>query len=193
MTSLAQLADIQMGYPFRSRLEHNPTGTVTVVQMKDLGQAGVDSTDTIRLSLPDVMTHHLLQPGDLLFRSRGLNNQAVQVPEGLGTAIVAAPIVRIRARRVDPAYLCWCLNSPMVQSQLAGLAAGTSVRMVSADSLKDVQIPVPPGVVQRRIAAVAALLTRERELLHQIARDRERVTTHILIEHARRTSRKATS
>jgi len=33
------LAEVQMGYPFRSRLEHDPQGDIAVIQMKDIDSA----------------------------------------------------------------------------------------------------------------------------------------------------------
>ena len=183
-----------MGYPFRSRLEHDPAGEVSVVQMKDIDAANQVRVDrAIRVSLPEGKTHHLLRPGDLLFRSRGQSNGAAQVSEGIGEAVVAAPILRIRSHSVLPEYLCWFLNTPLTQMQLAAVAAGTSVLMISAEALKDLEVPVPPATVQRRIAEAAALADREQSLMARIATERHRLTTHHLIRHARRTSRKATS
>ena len=191
---LSELAEIQMGYPFRSRLEHDSKGEVSVVQMKDIDAANLVHVDrAIRVSLPEGKAHHLLRPGDLLFRSRGQNNGTAQVSDGIGEAVVAAPILRIRPRSVLSEYLCWFLNSPLAQLQLASLAAGTSVRMISAEALKDLDVPVPPKTVQHRVAESAALADREQSLMVRIAAERHRLTTHYLIQHAQRTSRKATS
>jgi hypothetical protein len=191
---LGSLAEIQMGYPFRSRLEHDPMGEVSVVQMKDIDVANLVRVDrAIRVSLPEGKAHHLLRPGDLLFRSRGQSNGAALVPDSLGEAVVAAPILRIRPRLVLPEYLCWFLNAPLTQLQLASMAAGTSVRMISAEALKDLEVPVPPVIVQRRVAEVAALADHEQSLMARIAAERHRLTTYYLIQHARRTSRKAIS
>ena len=183
-----------MGYPFRSRLEHDPSGEVSVVQMKDIDSNNlVHVEQAIRVSLPEGKGHHLLRPGDLLFRSRGQSNGAAQVSDGIGEAVVAAPILRIRSHSVLPGYLCWFLNTPLTQQQLSTFAAGTSVRMISAEALKDLEVPVPPATVQRRIAEVAALVDYELALMARIATERQRLVTHYLIQSARRTTRKATS
>ena len=183
-----------MGYPFRSRLEPDPAGDVAVIQMKDIDVANlVRGEEAIRVTLPRGKSHHLLRPGDLLFRSRGQSNGAAQVSEGIGAAVVSAPILRIRPHSVLSEYLCWFLNSSLAQSQLAAVAVGTSVRMISAEALKDLEIPLPTERVQRRIAEAAALAERERSLTARIGSERHRLTTHLLTRHARRTSRKATS
>jgi len=183
-----------MGYPFRTRLEQDPAGDVAVIQMKDVEVANLVRVEqAIRVSLPRGKSHHLLRPGDLLFRSRGQSNGAAQVSEGIGAAVVSAPILRIRPHSVLSEYLCWFLNSPLAQSQLAAVAVGTSVRMISAEALKDLEIPLPTETVQRRIAEAAALAERERSLTARIGSEQHRLTTHLLTRHARRTSRKATS
>lgn len=190
---LGELAQVQMGYPFRTRLEQDPAGDIAVIQMKDIDVANlVRVEEAIRVSLPRGKSHHLLCPGDLLFRSRGQSNGAAQVAEGIGAAVVAAPLLRIRPRSVLPEYLCWFLNSPLAQAQLAAVAVGTSVRMISVEALKDLEVPLPPETVQRRVAEAAALAEREHSVGTRIAEERHRLTTHLLLRHARRSSRKAT-
>lgn len=190
---LGELAQVQMGYPFRTRLEQDPAGDVTVLQMKDIDVGNpVRVEGAICVSLHRGKSHHLLRPGDLLFRSRGQSTGAARVPEGIGAAVVSAPILRVRPQRVLSEYLCWFLNSPLAQAQLAAVAAGTSVRMISTDALKDLEVPLPPEAVQRRVAEAAILAERERSVMAQIAEERHRLTTHLLMRHARRATRKAT-
>lgn len=183
--NLGGLAEVQMGYPFRSRLEHDPQGDVAVIQMKDIDDANLlHAEEAIRVALPTGKTHHLLRAGDLLFRSRGRSNGAALVAEGIDPAVLAAPMLLIRPHKVLPAYLCWYINAPATQAQLAALAEGTSVRMISAEALKSFSIPVPPLDEQRHIAEAAALAEQEQTLLARIAALRQRLTTHILMKHA---------
>lgn len=182
---LGELAEVQMGYPFRSRLEHDPQGDVAVIQMKDIDDANLLRAEgAIRVALPKGKTHHLLRAGDLLFRSRGRSNGAAQVLEGIGPAVLAAPMLLIRPHRVLPAYLCWYINAPATQAQLAALAEGTSVRMISAEALKALEVPLPAPDTQRRIAQAAALADQEQALLARIATLRQRITQHLLMQSA---------
>lgn len=190
---LGELAEVQMGYPFRSRLEHDPRGDVAVIQMKDIDDANLlHSEEAIRVSLPKGKARHLLRAGDLLFRSRGRSNGAAQVLDGIGSAVLAAPMLLIRPHRVLPEYLCWYINAPATQAQLAALSEGTSVRMISAKALKALDVPQPPLAAQQRIVQAAALAQQEQSLLARIATLRQRLTTHMLMKLAHPSPERAT-
>lgn len=183
---LSEIAEIQMGYPFRSRLEHDPQGDVAVIQMKDIDDANLLQVEgTIRVALPKGKAHHLLRAGDLLFRSRGRSNGAAQVLEGIGPAVLSAPMLLIRPHDALPAYLCWYINAPATQAQLAALAEGTSVRMISAEALKALEVPLPSLAAQQGIAQAAALAEQEQTLLARIANLHQRLSTHLLMKSAR--------
>jgi hypothetical protein len=189
---LSDLAEVQMGYAFRSRLEHDPQGDVAVIQMKDIDDEHLlHAQEALRITLPRGKTHHLLQAGDLLFRSRGRSNGAALVGAGIGPAVLAAPMLLIRPQRVLPAYLGWYLNAPTTQNQLTAMAEGTSVRMISAEALKALEIPVPPPELQQHIVQVADLAAREQHLIFRIAAARQRLTTHHLMQLACHTPERA--
>jgi hypothetical protein len=182
---LGDLAEVQMGYPFRSRLEHDPAGDVAVVQMKDIDDANLLHTEaTIRVALPKGKAHHMLRAGDLLFRSRGRSNGVAEVREGIAPAVLAAPMLLIRPHGALPAYLCWYLNAQPTQDQLTALAEGTSVRMISAEALKALEVPLPALATQQRIVQAATLADQEHTLLARIAALRQRMTTRILMQSA---------
>lgn len=183
---LGELAEVRMGYPFRSRLEHDPQGDVAVIQMKDIDDANLlHAEEAIRVALPKGKAHHLLRAGDLLFRSRGRSNGAAQVLDGVGPAVLSAPMLLIRPHGVLPAYLCWYINAPATQAQLAALAEGTSVRMISAEALKALDVSLPSLAAQQRIVQAAALAEQEQTLLARIATLRQQLATHALMKFAR--------
>lgn len=183
---LRAIADVRMGYPFRSRLEHDPYGDVAVIQMKDIDDANLlHAEGAIRVLLPEGKGHHLIHEGDLVFRSRGRSNSVALVAADIGDAVLAAPMLLVRPRAVLPAYLHWFINLPATQGALAALAEGTSVRMISKDALLDMDVPVPSMNRQRRIADVAELALREHALMADIAAKRKRLTERVLMRYAR--------
>lgn len=178
---LGLLAEIQMGYSFRSRIEHDLEGDVAVVQMRDLDDGhGLSADRGVRVRLNDGMSRHFLHVGDLVFRSRGRSYGAVLVRGDVGPLVLAAPLLLVRPHEVHPEYLYWYLNSRAAMAQLAAVAEGTSVQMISTESLKSLDVPLPSSGVQRRIAAVADLATRERELADRIVDLRHAFTDRVL-------------
>lgn len=189
---LGQLAEVQMGYPFRSRLVPDANGDLAVIQMKDIDDAhGLQADSAIRVSLPKLKAHHLLRDGDLLFRSRGRYNGAARVPSGLGPAVLTAPMLLIRPHGVLPDYLCWFINAPATQAQLTRMAEGSAVQMIRTEALKALDVALPPRATQQQIAQTAALVERERRLMARIAAERHQGATHRLMQHALQAHSKA--
>ena len=172
---LGEIASIQMGYSFRTRLEVVEGGSLAVIQMKDLGEVSVDLQGLCRIADDDGMKeHHLARPGDLIFRSRGLSATAVVLATDPGPAVVAAPLLRIRIlprlnRQVLPDYLAWAINQPPAQAFLASMAKGTAQKMICKQTLESLEVPIPPPARQRFIIELATLAARELELVQQIA------------------------
>lgn len=183
---LGEVAEVRMGYPFRSRVKHDPAGNVVVIQMKDIDeQNNLHADEATRVSLAGRIDRHLLLCGDLIFRSRGASNSAALVAADLGDAVLASPLILIRARDVLPAYLQWFINSQKTQAKLTSLAVGTSVMMISTDILKDLEVPVPSLIDQQRIAEIASLSLREDVLMARLAEQRRRLTERVLMTYVK--------
>lgn len=183
---LRQVASIRMGYPFRSRLLHDPAGSTAVVQMKDVDDGNQLRTEGVfRVNLSQVRQPHLLRPGDLVFKSRGVTNSAAIVTVDTGPAVLAAPMLLIRpGKSILPAYLYWYLNLPATRLALSARAEGTSVRMISKASLEDLDIPVPDLRKQQMITEIAKLAEREQWLIERIRQERQRLTDGVLARYA---------
>lgn len=184
---LADIADVRMGYSFRSRLEGDAGGDVAVIQMKDIDDTNLLHPEgLVRIRMPDLKERHLVQAGDLLFRSRGVTNSAALVGGGLGRAVLAAPMLLIRpkAELVEPAYLQWYINHPSTQAMLAGQAAGTAVKMIGKGALDHLKVVLPPRDNQQRIVEVAQLALREAALLEKLRGRRKALLDGILLRSA---------
>lgn len=165
---LSDIAELLTGHPFRTSLADEPPGLVRVVSM---AQSLADSL-THDAALPQInftgnISRLQLAVGDLLFRPRGVSTQAIYVESVTQPCIFAAPLVRLRInnpQQIHGWYLHWLLNSPAIQRDINAQARGSMIRMVSLDSLRNLQIPVPSMRVQLEIAEVASLLRQERSL-----------------------------
>jgi hypothetical protein len=186
---LKKLATVRMGYSFRSRLEAVIDGDVAVIQMKDLSDDNTVCCDElIQIDMEAVKEHHLVRKGDLIFRSRGQETTAAVLLNDPGKAVVAAPLLRIRIVKPDkilPEYLNWYISQRDAQIFLTSRAMGTSQKMISKESLEELEVPLPALERQKNIAEMALLSKRERILLHKLGEQRERYISTLLMQFAK--------
>ena len=170
---IKSFATVQMGYSFRSRLETFENGSVAVIQMKDLLDDNTIGCDGLaRIDMDDIKEHHLVQKGDLVFRSRGLQATAAVLLDDPGKAVVAAPLLRIRVtkpEKVLSGYLNWYISQRDAQIFLTSRAKGTVQKMISKQALEDLEVALPSLEKQKTIVELASLIAREQALLHALA------------------------
>lgn len=187
-TKLAEVAEIRMGYTFRSRLEPEMGGDVAVIQMKDIDDSNfLHPESLVRIQMPELKDKHLVQESDLMFKSRGVSNAASLVAGNLGRTVLAAPMMLIRpdADKVDAAYLQWFINQPSTQNVLSAQAAGTAVKMISKVALEQLVISIPPLESQRRIVDIANLAARETQLETKIMDRRKNLIEALLMRQVK--------
>lgn len=184
---LKNIATVQAGYSFRSRLESLESGNVAVIQMKDLTNANIvccDEPARVEMEMPKA--HHLLRPGDLIFRSRGLTSSSALLVDDPGIAVLAAPLLRVRLKSVSvmPEYLNWYISQLPARSYLASCAEGTALKMISKQSLENFELFVPSLVRQRLIVEMAALAAEEQRILKALAEKRNNSISSTLLRVA---------
>jgi len=186
---IKQLATVRMGYSFRSRLEATRGGEVAVIQMKDLLQDNtVGCKKLVKIDMETVKKHHLAQKGDLVFRSRGQITTAAILLEDPGKAVVAAPLLRIRITKSDkilPKYLNWYISQRDAQIFLASRAKGTVQKMISKQTVEDMEIYLPTLEKQQYIVDLAKLSARERTILSTLSEKRDQYISTVLMQFAK--------
>ncbi len=182
--ALKDIASIQMGYSFRARLDSLASGAVAVIQMKDLtDQNRVDCNALARVDMEKPKEHHLAKSGDLIFRSRGLASTAAILLDDPGTAVVAAPLLRIRVADnvILPEYLNWFIRQAPAQAFLTSHAKGTAQKMISKETLEGLEVFVPSWERQRTIVEITALAEKERHILEKLAAKRHQfISIHLI-------------
>jgi hypothetical protein len=185
--ALKYIASIQMGYSFRARLESMDSGAVAVIQMKDLTDENrVDCSALARVDIQKPKEHHLARSGDLIFRSRGLTSTSAILLDDPGTAMVAAPLLKIRVsdQVIMPEYLSWFIRQAPAQAFLTSHAKGTTQKMISKETLEGLEVFVPSLERQRTIVEITALAEKERHILEKIAEKRHQSISTTLIRLA---------
>jgi len=183
--ALKNIATIQAGYSFRSRLETLDTGAIAVIQMKDLtGANRVNCDDLARVDMELPKEHHLVLPGDLIFRSRGLTSNSALLEDDPGGAVLAAPLLRIRVKggAVLPEYLNWYISQQPAQIYFASCSAGTSLKMISKQSLEELEVMMPPLSKQRMIVEIALLAEEEKRIMTKLAEKRTQYISKTLLQ-----------
>jgi hypothetical protein len=187
MIALGQIAEIQLGYTFRSSLEPSADGPTRVIQMRDLGDDHLVDLESADRTATEVPASHQARRDDIIFRSRGDRSTCAIVATDPGCAVVAAPLLRLRVtdKRVLPAYLNWFINQPAAQAHFARHAEGSNVKMVSKTALQDLQVDVPSLERQQSIVTLAGLSGRQRTLNTRIDGLRERLQADIMMIYAK--------
>lgn len=188
---LGEIAHIQPGLPFRSRIEAEPMGKHAVIQARDLGADGhVQLESAARLcSLPPSAPRSALRAGDILFQPRGTRFPAAMFEAPTGdSAVAAAPLWVLRGdpARVVPEFLLAVLLSAATQIKLRQAAVGTYVPQVPRQAIENLRIELPDLPRQIGLAELARLERRERELTDRLRETRARLFDLAVTEAAKK-------
>jgi len=184
---LKKIVTIQSGFSFRTRLESMETGSVAVIQMKDLtGSNQVCCDELVKVEMDIPKGHHLVRPGDLIFRSRGLINNSALLVDDPGVAVLAAPLLRIRitSNSVLPEYLNWYISQPPAQSYFTSCAEGTALKMISKQSLENLEVFVPSIARQQLVVEMASVAAEEQRILKTLTEKRNQYISSKLLQLA---------
>ena len=183
---LKEIADIRTGYSFRTKLEPDSEGNALVVQLKELSEKNtIDISTAVRINMPDISENYLLQKGDLVFRSRGMDTTAAIMDITSNNIILSAPFQRIRLRdamAIMPQYLLWYINSKEAQSYFSTNKTGTSVSMISTAVLADLPVAIPALEIQKKIVDISILSEKEIELQEELIRKKRILTETLLLK-----------
>lgn len=183
---LKDIADIRTGYSFRAKLEPDSEGNILVVQLKELSDKNtIDISTAVKINMQNVSENYLIQKGDLVFRSRGMDSTAAIMDISADNVILSAPFQRIRLRdtlKIIPEYLLWYINSKDAQSYFSANKTGTSVTMISTAVLADLPVIVPPVEIQKKIVEINTLSEREIELQEELIKKKKLLTETILLK-----------
>ena len=179
---LKDIALVQMGLSFRSRIEPDAHGNMSVIQMRDLTEDNkLDHSNLTTININDINERHLIKYKDLVFRSRGKTTTATIIDEEPCQAVVSAPLflVRVTNKNVLPEYLCWFINLSSSQAFLHSRATGTAMTMIGKSALDALEIPLPNLETQEQIVALADLLNKEQRLMRDLAEQKEKLVKAI--------------
>jgi restriction endonuclease S subunit len=175
MIRLGSIAEIRMGATLRGRDATRPVpdGRFQFVRIGDVSQDGQLLTGKFdRIEPSESVSEDLfLRSGDVLFPNRGTRTTALAYRLDQGNTLVGSQffILRPDTNRVLPEYLAWFLRSEEAGKYFDGHRRGTYVKIIQRSVLTDLEMPLPPLEVQRRIVEMADLAVTERNLTERLA------------------------
>jgi len=187
-TVLRQLAQVQIGYQARHRIEPDPRGVCQVIQIKDLDDQGTLHTEGLyRITPESNHVRYQVNQGDVLFLSRGNRNFATPVNVSLGNTIAAGYffILKLNSPTVLPDYLAWYINSAPAQQFIKNVARGTHMPVVPKSAFEDLEVDVPSLCTQQTIVELDELSKRERSLLQKLEQRRSEFVRAFCLQAAK--------
>lgn len=176
---VSDIAEIKMGYAFRSRIEHSPLGNIPVIQPKDISDNGLLQEDDIcRVEMESIKPGQILAAKDVLLANRGRFASTVYAGQ-LDTACIASGSIMVltvkEGQPALPEYLALYFNSKMGKRQLNRFDETTTIPFISRANLEQMEIPIPTLEQQRAMIALektkqryTQLTKRKLELLNNI-------------------------
>jgi restriction endonuclease S subunit len=176
---IKECAEVLPGFSAKGAIIAESGGTIQVLTAQHLTKGEpyrYQKEHKLLIHPPRSSEKYLLNPGDILIMSRGSNNYSVLLEELSGPTIAPLTFFILKPKpNIFPAYLAWCLNQEMVRAKLNEIRTGAGTPMIPRPEFSEIQIPVPAIAIQRKIADLAAMQFKEKDLLKKLAEETDRL------------------
>lgn len=173
---LAEAAEISAGHPLRAGVDELLPGDVGVIQIRNVDpDTGVDWKSVPRVELPPARRIEFLNPGDVIFSTRGTHTYAVALG-AVPFPAVCSPhffVLRVQRGAIEPRFLAWQINQPAAQEYLQREATGSHILNIRREVIERLEIVIPSLARQAAIVAFADDVTREKRLLSALIENRQ--------------------
>ncbi len=171
-TTITNIADIQLGYQFRKKIEPVEDGTHWVVQIRDFDQdLALQKDGLLRVYIDKPADSFLINKGDVLFLSRGQRNWAVAITDDLKDTITVSHffVIKIKNSHILPEYLSWYINQAPAQEYLhTNARRGTHMPLIPLSAFAGLTVEVPDVETQKMIVELSKLMEKEKRLLNEL-------------------------
>ena len=157
-TKISTFSDIILGYNFRSAIEEDITGNVSIIQAKNIVQDHpITHLDGLpRVSLINTRTSAILQKKDILIVSRGTGIGSFRatifdIEKKNAIASWSILIVRVKKPEIIPEYLCLYLNSEDGQKKILETISWATIHTISPKKFSEIGIPIIPLIKQKNM------------------------------------------
>ena len=142
-------------------------------------EAGVDWGSVSRVELPPARRIEFLNPGDVIFSTRGSRTFAVATGAPPFPTVCSPHffVLRVREPTINPRFLAWQINQAPAQEYLQREATGSHILNIRREVIERLEIVVPSMARQAAIVAFAEEATREKRLLSALIATRQQQMT----------------
>ena len=182
---LSNVAEIRQGYQFRKKIENNPDGSISLVQMVHIiDHKRIDHQNLVHISEKGFKKEHFLKRGDILLCARGKNNYAFLIDEDIQNTIAVSQFFIIRTKETEllPAYLVWYLEQQEAVAYFKSNTLMSTVPLINKKSIENFKLVLPSISKQKIIAEVYKLREKERYLVEQVIHEKEKLINGILLK-----------
>ncbi|MEI8390240.1 MAG: restriction endonuclease subunit S [bacterium] len=180
---LQDVCQIQLGYQFRKRFEHDLSGNYSVIQMKDVEDYSLNISELLKVKIEKVKKEYLISKNTILFMPRGFNNDAILIKEDLEDTIATSQfyILKVADQSILPEYLTWYINQRPAQKYFVSNRAGTSILIINIGQLKELEVRIPDIKTQENIVKAYDLSRREKQIYQEITEKRHHLINEMLL------------
>jgi hypothetical protein len=149
--SINKVCDLFTGFPLSSK-DFAEAGELSVVQIRDVDQFAIRTSDLQTTDKPYTNNKKLLRVGDILFKARGPRLEAFALPFQPKNTIATNAFIILRPKaELLPRYTAWLLNN----MNFSRITQQTHViQSISLKQLAEIEIPVPDRHTQSKIIEV---------------------------------------
>jgi restriction endonuclease S subunit len=186
---IKEIADIQLGYQFRKKIEPVKDGSNWVIQIRDFNENHILNKEFLsRVSIDAPSKKYLINKGDVLFLSRGHRNWAAPILDNLAATIAVSHFFVIRPKNhiILPEYLAWYINQAPAQEYLHNNARrGTHMPLIPLSAFSELPVALPDIEMQRKIVEISSLMEKENNLLSALQEKRLQLINTICLKAAK--------
>jgi hypothetical protein len=194
-TPLENLAEIAAGHPLRGAVDDLPPGEVGVVQMRNVNlESGIAWSEVARVELPPARRVALLDVGDVIFSTRGVNNFAIALSEVQAPAVCSPHFFVLKSldpKRLDPKFLAWQINQRPSREYFQREATGSYILNIRREVVARLAVVAPPLAQQRAIVEIAEAARAERRTLMRMINNRDQQLEAIALDFLQASERPA--
>jgi restriction endonuclease S subunit len=186
---IKDIADIQLGYQFRKKIEPERDGTHQVIQIRDFDKNQIFNQEGLCwVKIDQLSDKYVVHKNDILFLARGHRNFAVHVIDSIEDTIAASHffILKIKTNNVIPEYLAWFINQAPAREYLYNLARrGSHMPIIPKSVFENLKVHIPDIETQKKIVKLNTLIDKERTLLYNLREKRALLIRSLCLKAAK--------